>query len=56
MESRTEVSSERVLEYWVQSNKLIVDNTVMDKVREKRRNFVVAFYNYEKAYDMVRYD
>ena len=37
-------------------DQLIVDNTIMDEVRGKRRNLAVAFYDYRKAYDMVRHD
>ena len=33
-----------------------MDNTIKDEVREKRRNLAVAFYDYQKAYDMVRHD
>ena len=35
---------------------LVIDNAIMDEVREKQRNLVVAFYDYQKAYDMVRHD
>ena len=28
----------------------------MDEVREKKRNLAVSFYDYQKAYDMVRHD
>ena len=37
-------------------DQLIVDNTIMDEVRGKRRYLAVAFYDYRKAYDMVRHD
>ena len=37
-------------------DQLIVDNTIMDEVRRKRQNLAVAFYDYRKAYDMVRHD
>ena len=37
-------------------DQLIVDNTIMDEVRGKKRNLAVAFYDYRKAYDMVRHD
>ena len=37
-------------------DQLIVDNTIMDEVRGKRRNLAVSFYDYRKAYDMVRHD
>ena len=28
----------------------------MDEVRDQQRNLAVAFYDYQKAYDMVRHD
>ena len=28
----------------------------MDEVRNQQRNLAVAFYDYKKAYDMVRHD
>ena len=28
----------------------------MDEVRNQKRNLAVAFYDYQKAYDMVRHD
>ena len=37
-------------------DQLIIDNAIMDEVREKQRNLAVAFYDYQKAYDMVRHD
>ena len=37
-------------------DQLIVDNTIMDEVRGKKRNLAVAFYDYRKAYDKVRHD
>ena len=37
-------------------DQLIVDSAIMDEVREKKRNLAVAFYDYQKAYDMVRHD
>ena len=37
-------------------DQLMVDYTIMDEVRGKRRNLAVAFYDYRKAYDMVRHD
>mgnify|MGYP001794280516 CR=1 FL=1 len=33
-----------------------VDQLIMDEVREKKRSLSVAFYDYRKAYDMVRHD
>ena len=37
-------------------DQLVIDNAIMDEVREKQRNLAVAFYDYQKAYDMVRHD
>ena len=37
-------------------DQLIVDNTIMEEVRERKRNVAVAFYDYQKAYDMVKHD
>ena len=37
-------------------DQLLTDSAIMDEVREKKRNLAVSFYNYQKAYDMVRYD
>ena len=37
-------------------DQIIVDNTIMDEIREKRRNLAVEFYDYRKAYDRVRHD
>ena len=37
-------------------DQLVIDNAKMDEVREKQRNLAVAFYDYQKAYDMVRHD
>ena len=37
-------------------DELIIDNAIMDEVRSKQRNLAVAFYDYQKAYDMVRHD
>ena len=37
-------------------DQLIIDNAIMDEVRDQERNLVVAFYDYQKAYDMVRHD
>jgi hypothetical protein len=37
-------------------DRLIVDNSIMDEVREKKRNLAVAFSDYRKAYDMIRHD
>ena len=35
---------------------LLVDNCIMDEVREHQRNMAVAFYDYQKAYDKVHHD
>ena len=32
------------------------DKATRDKVRNQQRNLAVAFYAYQKAYDMVRHD
>ena len=37
-------------------DQLIIDNNIMDEVRNQQRNLAVAFYDYQKAYDMVRHD
>ena len=37
-------------------DQLIIDNAIMDEVRGQQRNLAVAFYDYQKAYDMVRHD
>ena len=37
-------------------DQLVIDNAIMDEVREKQMNLAVAFYDYQKAYDMVRHD
>ena len=37
-------------------DQLIIDNAIMDEVRNQQRNLAVAFYDYQKAYDMVRRD
>ena len=34
----------------------IIDNAIMDEVRNQQINLAVAFYDYQKAYDMVRHD
>ena len=36
-------------------DQLIIDNAIMDEVRNQQRNLAVAFYDYQKAYDMVRH-
>ena len=37
-------------------DQLIIDNAIMDEVRDQQRNLAVAFYDYQKAYDMVRHN
>ena len=37
-------------------DQLLIDSAIMDEVREKKRNLAVSFYDYQKAYDMVRHD
>ena len=37
-------------------DQLLIDATIMDEVRNQQRNLAVAFYDYQKAYDMVRHD
>ena len=37
-------------------DQLIIDNAIMDEVRDQQRNLAVALYDYQKAYDMVRHD
>ena len=37
-------------------DQLVIDNPIMDEVRKKQRNLVVAFYDYQKANDMVQHD
>ena len=37
-------------------DQLLVDNAIMDEVRNSKRNLAVAFYDYQKAYDMARHD
>ena len=37
-------------------DQLIIDNAIMDEVRDQQRNLAVAFYDYQNAYDMVRHD
>ena len=34
-------------------DQLVIDNAIMDEVKEKQRNLAVAFYNYQKACNMV---
>ena len=37
-------------------DQLVIDNAMMDEVNEKQRILAVAFYDYQKAYDMLRHD
>ena len=37
-------------------DQLIIDNTIMEELRHQQRNLAVAFYDYQKAYDIVRKD
>ena len=37
-------------------DQLIIDSAIMDKVRNQKRNLAVAFYDYQKAHDMVWHD
>lgn len=37
-------------------DQLIIDNAIIDKVRNQQINLAVAFYNYQKAYNMVQHN
>ena len=37
-------------------DQLIIDICIMEGVKQHHRNLAVAFYDYQKAYDMVRHD
>ena len=37
-------------------DQLLIDNAIMGEVKEYKRNLAVAYYDYKKAYDMVRHD
>ena len=37
-------------------DQLLIDAAIMDEVRNQQRNLAVAFYDYQKAYDIVRHD
>ena len=37
-------------------DQLIIDDAIMDEVRNQQKNLAVSFYDYQKAYDMVRHD
>ena len=38
------------------ADQLTIDNAIMDEVRNQQRNLAVPFYDYQKAYNMVRHD
>ena len=38
------------------ADQLLIDSAIMGEVREKKRSLAVSFYDYQKAYDMVRHD
>ena len=38
------------------ADQLIIDNAIMDEVRNQKRNLAVAFYDCQKEYNMVRHD
>ena len=37
-------------------HQLIIDNVIMEEVRNQQRNLAAALCDYQKAYDMVRQD
>ena len=37
-------------------NQLIIDQCIMDKVKQYHRNLAVEFYDYKKAYDKIHHD
>ena len=37
-------------------DQLLIDNCIMDEVRNNKRNLAVAYYDYQKAYDKVHHD
>ena len=37
-------------------DQLIIDNAIMGEVKDYHRNLAVAYYDYQKAYDMVHHD
>ena len=37
-------------------DQLIIDNAIIDEVRNQQRYLALAFYDYQKAYDIVRHD
>ena len=38
------------------TDQLLVDNCILEEVKEHRRNLVVSYYDYKKAYDRVYHD
>lgn len=48
----TEINWEHAREFLEQ---LLIDSAILDEVRGKKRNLTVAFYDYQKAYDMLRH-
>ena len=37
-------------------DQLLIDNCIMDEVKSYHRDLAVAYYDYQKAYDMVHHD
>ena len=37
-------------------DQLIIDQCIMEEVKQYHRNLAIAFYNYKKAYDKVHHD
>ena len=37
-------------------DQLLIDQCIMEEVREHKRNLAVAYYDYKKAYDFVQHD
>jgi len=37
-------------------DQLLIDNCILEEVREHKRNLAVAYYDYQKAYDKVHHD
>ena len=37
-------------------DQLLIDNAIMREVRDHHLNLAVAYYDYQKAYDMVHHD
>ena len=36
-------------------DQLLIDSAIMDEIHENKRNLAVSFYDYQKAYNMVRH-